>query len=176
MSTDTLALLELNSVATGLKCIDVMVKQAPIEILEANLVEPGHFLILYSGPLAAVEESHKSALEFIEAPLDDVLLPMAHASLLKGIKGDTLKLSADEYDCLGIVEPKTIAGAMLSCDRVLKDAYVELCGIRIQGGLGGRSYYVVHGAQHDVEEALQVAEKQLGTQVLTYLNSCEHRY
>ena len=62
MSTDTLALLEIDSVATGLRCIDIMVKQAPIEILEANLVEPGHFLILYSGPLAAVEESHRAAI------------------------------------------------------------------------------------------------------------------
>ena len=170
MSTDTLALLELCSVATGLRCIDVMVKKAPIAVLEANLVEPGHFLILYSGPLAAVEESHQAALSFVKEasrakkPLDDVLLPMAHSELLKGIKGETHKKSADDYDCLGVIETKTIASALLSCDRVLKDSYVSLCGIRLQGGLGGRSYYIVHGAQHDVDEAIEIAQKHIGAQ------------
>ena len=55
MSGEPLALIELDSIAAGYRCIDLMVKKAPITIIEANLIEPGHFLILFSGDLACVE-------------------------------------------------------------------------------------------------------------------------
>ena len=53
---DALAHLELDGVATGLRALDTLVKRAPVDVLEANLVEPGKYLILLAGGVAEVEE------------------------------------------------------------------------------------------------------------------------
>jgi len=58
MSSDAIALLELQGVAAGYASLDIMVKHSPIQIIEANLIEPGKFLILYTGGVAEVEEAH----------------------------------------------------------------------------------------------------------------------
>ena len=60
---DALALLELDSVASGLAAVDTLVKRAPVEVLEANLVEPGRFLVLLAGGVAEVEESVSAVVE-----------------------------------------------------------------------------------------------------------------
>ena len=57
-----IALVELNSIARGYRVLDALVKKSPVEILEANLVEPGIFLILFTGGVAEVEEAHTEAL------------------------------------------------------------------------------------------------------------------
>jgi microcompartment protein CcmL/EutN len=160
MSGDPLALIELDSIASGLRCIDVMVKKAPISIIEANLIEPGHFLILFSGALACVEESFQEALSYYPHPRGSVLIPTVHEQLFSGLQHNINKRSADEYDSLGVVETSTISDALLCCDRALKEAYVDLVGIRINGGLGGKGYFVICGAQHDVEEALLQSNTQ----------------
>ena len=160
MSGEPLALFELDSVASGLRCIDVMVKKAPIIILEANLIEPGNFLILYTGSLACVEESSQEALYHYPHAKGHILLATVHDQLLSGLRGTLKKQTAEEYDSLGIVESHSISDSLLCCDRVLKESYVDLVGIRISGGLGGKGYFVVCGAQHDVEEALSEANKQ----------------
>ena len=156
-----LAMIELDSVASGLQTLDRMVKKAPIDILEANLIEPGHFLILWSGALACVEEALQEActeLERCSRPwISKVLIPTAHDQLMAGLRGRT---QAQIKDALGVIETSHVCDALLCCDRVLKESYVELIGIRIQGGLGGKGYFVVSGLQHDVEVALEVAQAQ----------------
>lgn len=149
---DALALLAYDSVAAGLSAIDVMVKEAPVTVLEANLVEPGRFLILFSGGVAEVEASHRVAVErFSDALLADILLPMVHPALIAGLGG---KEDRSPPDTLGVVEGKTVAHTLVAADRSLKDAQVRLAGIRVAVGLGGRAFYVVHGEQHDVEASV----------------------
>jgi microcompartment protein CcmL/EutN len=153
---DALALIELDSIASGLWVLDRMIKRAPIEVCEANLVEPGKFLILYSGGVAEVEEAQEAALSAAEGScIQSMLLPFAHPSLLAGLRGAEVKKSADGYDCLGVIETVKVSGTLVACDRSLKDAAVDLVLIRVQGGLAGRAYFVFHGKQHDVEAAIQ---------------------
>ena len=126
-----------------------------------NLVEPGHYLVLFGGGVAEVEEAMLAGLEVaIGCVLASLQLPMVHEQVLSGLQG-TVGLDA-EPDTLGIVEAKTVSGGLQACDRALKDAYVSLAGLRIAPGLGGRSYFVVQGAQHDVEAALESARVVLG--------------
>ncbi len=153
--SEALALLELDSVASGLRAVDTLVKRAPVEVLEANLVEPGKFLVLLAGGVAEVEESVASVQEVHEAALlSQMMLPRVHAALLDGLRG---KEDRTEPDALGVVEGCDVAGTLVACDRALKDADVSLSGLRLAVALGGRAYFVVAGFQHDVEAALQVA-------------------
>ncbi len=157
---EALALIELDSVARGLRCVDDLVKRAPVTVHEANLVEPGKFIILFSGYVGEVTEAYSAACERGEERIvERMLLPMVHAGLVAGLKG---KVEVKEPDTVGVVEGRHLAGVIEACDRSLKEADVALCGLRLHGGLGGRAYYVVHGRQHDVEAALEAGEEVLG--------------
>jgi len=155
---DALALLEFESVAGGLRALDALVKRAPVSVLEANLVEPGRFLVMFCGGVAEVDESFTAARDIGgDQVTDQMFLPYAHPILLAGLRGQDDLRTADELDTLGVVEGGRVACTLQACDRALKDAGVALTGIRVAGGLGGRAYFLVHGAQHDVEAALEVA-------------------
>ena len=54
MALQALSLIEFASLARGLRALDALVKKAPVEILEANLVEPGKFLVLFAWGVAEV--------------------------------------------------------------------------------------------------------------------------
>ena len=156
MSSDAVALLELQGVAAGYACLDIMLKHSPVQILEANLIEPGKFLILYAGGVAEVEEAHQRVLEERgEQVCSELLLPFAHESILSGLRAATQVPKTQDYDCIAVVETKTIAGALLSVDRACKDAIVSLVGLRVSGALGGKGFFVLEGAQHDIESAME---------------------
>ena len=152
LMNDALALFELDSVASGLRALDVLVKEAPVEVLEANLVEPGKFLILFSGGVAEVDASHKVVeTDYASAVVSSLKLPLVHSDIIDGLRGVE---NRNEIDTLGVVEGTDVATTLEACDRSLKDAQVTLCGIRVAIGLGGRAYYVVSGTQSDVDASV----------------------
>ena len=54
---------------------------------------------------------------------------------------------------------------VLSADAAVKAAEVQLCALRVTPALGGRAYYVLTGAQSDVEAAVEAGLERLGAQV-----------
>jgi microcompartment protein CcmL/EutN len=158
-SHDALGLVELNSIARGYKVLDAMVKKSPVVILEANLVEPGHYLILFAGQVAEVEEAYSEAVAVAgDACLDRLILPLVHSDVLSGLSG---RVQAGHPDTVGVVEGRSVSATLLACDRALKNSDVELAGLRITPGLGGKAFFVLHGAQHDVQVGLETAEDVL---------------
>jgi microcompartment protein CcmL/EutN len=156
---DALALVELDSVASGLRALDVLVKEAPVEVLEANLVEPGKFLILFAGGVAEVDASHKIVVtEYSSAVLSSLKLPLVHGAIIDGLRGVE---NRESIDTLGVVEGANVAATLEACDRSLKDADVTLCGVRVAIGLGGRAYYVVSGTQSDVDASVDAGRTVL---------------
>ena len=153
MTAESLALVELDSVALGFAALDALVKRAEVLVLEANLVEPGRFLLLFAGGVAEVQESYAACTERAgDGVVDRLLLPMVHPALLAGLRG--IEDRDGELDAIGVIEGRTVAGTLHAADRSLKDADVTLAGIRVAVGLGGRAFFVVHGPQHDVEAAI----------------------
>ena len=152
---DALALLEMDSVAGGLSALDTLVKRASVNVLEANLVEPGKFLILFDGGVAEVGECHAVVAERYGGQLlSDMVLPMVHSLLVAGLRGEE---SLKSPDTIGVVEGTDVATTLRAADRALKDADIGLCGIRVANGLAGRAYFVVSGIQHDVEAGVAAA-------------------
>ncbi|MCB9764120.1 MAG: BMC domain-containing protein [Alphaproteobacteria bacterium] len=155
MALDALAMVELDSIARGYRVVDAMVKRAPITLLEANLVEPGRYLVLFAGGVAEVEESMDAAVELAEDHLlDRLLLPLVHPDIVPALRGHTV---VRDPDTIGVIETRTVSSALGACDRALKDADVGLCGLRVATGLGGKAFFVVHGLQHDVEASIEAA-------------------
>lgn len=158
---DAVALLEIRSIATGLATVDALSKRAAPELWAVGVVEPGRYIILFTGELAEVEEAWEAARQRAgSAWFDGVLLAYAHRDLAPALRGE-LRLPSDP-PCVGVVEGSSLAGLLEAADRCLKDAQVGLAALRLQPGLGGKAYAVVVGAQHDVEAALEVARARLG--------------
>ena len=156
---DALALLEIRSVARGYRVLDALVKESPVRVLEANLIEPGRFLILTGGGVAEVEAAHRVGCEVAaDEALDALFLPYAHRSLWTGLGGSQ---HVTDLDAIGVIEGASIAGVLDACDQALKHADVALCGLRIATALGGKGYFVVHGAQDAVEAAIAIGAEAL---------------
>jgi microcompartment protein CcmL/EutN len=157
---DALALLELGSVARGYRVLDWMVKHAPVTIVEANVVEPGKYLILFGGGVAEVQASFNEGVELAgEVLLDKLLLPFAHPRVWACLAGSE---SLGNADCVGIIEGTAVASVIEAADHTAKEAEVHLAGLRLTPGLGGRAYYVITGAQHAVEAGVAAGRDLLG--------------
>lgn len=155
MEHDALALLEVASIAVGMRTLDALIKEAPVHIVESNIVEPGKFLILFGGGVAEVESSF--AIGRAQAAgdlLDSVMIPFVDPRVWRGIRGET---TVGKPDTLGVVEGAALASVIEACDACLKMADVRLCGLRLSKALGGKGFFVVEGLQHDVDAALDTA-------------------
>lgn len=93
-----------------------------------------------------------------DALVDSLHLPLVEPRTWGGLQG---AVPAGGIDTLGIVESRTVASTLAACDASLKMAAVELVGLRVAIGLGGRGYYAVGGLQHDVESAVATGEAVL---------------
>ncbi len=152
---DALALLELSSVARGYRTLDALLKESPVTIVEANLIEPGRFLILYGGGVAEVDAAQRVGREVAgDSLVDEILLPGADPRLWPAIAG---VFDTGEFDTIGVVEGSSVAAVLEACDRAIKNASVALTGLRIERALGGKAFFVVDGEQFDVEAAVEVA-------------------
>jgi microcompartment protein CcmL/EutN len=152
-----LGLVELSSVARGLVVADAMVKKAPVELVFARAVSSGKFVVLVSGEVADVEEAMAAAVGVAEATLvDRLMLPQAAERLLAALRRHVVSPRTDE--AVGVFETFSVASTVHAADAACKAAEVEVPELRLADGLGGKAYFVISGAQADVEAALFAAE------------------
>lgn len=159
-----LALLELDSIARGYVVADALVKRAQVTIALAEAVTPGKYLLLFSGPVAEVEESFQAGVEAAgRTLLDKLLLPMAADGLVAALMG---RFPGRYGESVGIVETHTVAAALLSADVALKRAEVHLERLQLARGIGGKGVFVVAGELHMVEAALEGAAAAVESHLL----------
>ena len=163
MDYPALALLEFNSVATGIEAGDAMVKRALVATIQAGTVQPGHYLVMVTGDVASVEEAVASGKEVGQPALRDALfLPNVHPDVVSALSG---KRSNGTADALGVIETHTVASAILAADAGVKGAEVTLLQLRLADGLGGKGILFFNGLVADVETAVSIAahiaQKQL---------------
>ena len=160
-----LGVVELSSVARGVVVADAMVKKAPVELVFARAVSSGKFVILVSGAVADVDEAMRCAIETAQAALvDRLLLPQAADGLLAALRRDGAAIGA--VDAVGIFETFSVASTIIAADAATKAAHAEIAELRLADGLGGKAYFVVAGAQADVEAAMFAAEHVTATGML----------
>jgi microcompartment protein CcmL/EutN len=152
-----LGVVELSSVARGVVVADAMVKKAPVELVFARAVSSGKFVVLVSGAVADVDEALACAIETAQATLvDRLMLAQAADGVLAALRRAAPSVGA--ADAVGIFETFSVASSLLAADAAAKAAEVEVVELRLADGLGGKAYFVVAGAQADVEAAMFAAE------------------
>lgn len=148
-----IALLELNAVPVGTEVADAMVKRAPIELLRIGTVQPGKYLILVGGSVAAVEESYVEGQRIAaDALTDHIILPDIHEQVYHSVNGER---RANEGDALGVIETSSIPANVLAADKAVKAANVLIVEIRLGDGLGGKGMTHLTGKLEAVQAAVQ---------------------
>jgi microcompartment protein CcmL/EutN len=153
---ESLALIEVASIARGHRVADAMVKRAPVALLRCEPVSPGKLLVLVEGDVAAVDEAFRAGLDVAaEATLDKLFLPQAHAQLPGALRGEAR--AGEGVDALGVVETVTVAATILAADAACKAAAVRLVEMQLARGIGGKAYFIVTGPLSEVEAAVEAA-------------------
>ena len=149
---EALALIEVSSIARGIRVLDALHKRAMVRVLRSEAVTPGKFLILFVGWPGDVEEAFGAALKTADVLLVDSLhLPDAHPELLPLIEGKESQLEPDEALC--IQEYASVSTGLFALDKALKAANVQARKLRLAKGIGGKAYFVLGGTLADVTAA-----------------------
>jgi microcompartment protein CcmL/EutN len=157
------ALFELESIARGMLVADALLKRAAVHICRAEAVTPGKYLVLFSGPVAEVQESLHAGVEAAGSLLlDQLFLAYASPKLVWALEGKLEPASGS----IAIVETHTVAAALQSADRALKRADVCMNQLHLAKGIGGKGFYVLAGALDAVEAAVEAAVESIGTSLL----------
>jgi microcompartment protein CcmL/EutN len=150
-------MLQIADVPRGLRTLDALVKEAPVEVLAAGTVQPGHYLIVFGGQVEAVVLSFERASSTAgDLVLDSVLLADAEPRLVPAFRDGVVRPTW-QGDTLGVVQSSSCPVLLAAVDAALKGAQVDLVELRVADGLGGRSLATVWGAVHDVEAAIELA-------------------
>jgi len=154
-----IGLLELCSVARGVETADSVLWRAQVEMLFASPVQPGKYLMLFTGTVQDVSSALMRGAEVAASDLvDELLIQQVHEQV-----GDALRRRGGHLDghldAIGVVETSTVASAIVAADVALKTATVDLFDLRIANGLDGKSFLSVIGPVSDVRSAVTAAAK-----------------
>jgi microcompartment protein CcmL/EutN len=161
-----IALLEFESVATGILASDLMVKRSPIALLRCGSIHPGRFLILVGGSVASTEEAYSAGLSVGKAygALSGcIFLGDVHPYLHDAVIGIRKNLSGD---ALAVVETRSSPVLLAAVDAAVKSTPVMLAEIRLGDDLGGHALALMCGNLHDAETALDICADRAGDQLL----------
>lgn len=155
-----LAMAEYMTVSVGMQAADIMVKTAEVNIIEAQTVCPGKYIVLVEGELSAVRASLDAVrARFPEKLIDSFVLGNPHDSIFPAIYG-----SAEITDkrALGVLETYSAASIILAADIAAKTSLVNLLELRIARGMCGKSYMLMTGEVAAVEAAIEKVKSEIG--------------
>jgi microcompartment protein CcmL/EutN len=153
MELKAIGMVELNSIAKGVEAGDEMLKSADVDLIMAQPICAGKYMVLVSGDVDSVERAtdvgKETAGEFL---VDDFVIPNVHTSLFPALTATTL---IREIDSLGVIETFSVASAITAADAAVKAADVDIIEIRCATGLGGKSFLYLTGDVSSMNSAVQ---------------------
>lgn len=161
MSDPAIAIVEFDSIASGIFTGDAMVKSSPVGSIYAGTVHPGRYIVLVSGDTASVEVALETGREAgAGSVIDSIFLPSVHPDVVTAIVS-LLEVADFDGDAAGIVETNTVASVVEAADAGVKAAAVSLPAVRLADGLGGKGYAVFTGPVAEVEAAITAAVERI---------------
>jgi microcompartment protein CcmL/EutN len=156
---ESLAALECETIHRGLETVDAMAKVARVEILAADPIPPGRFLIVIAGAVAEVDSSYRRGIETAGPLHDRLFLPEVAPGVLNALHPGARE---GEVDSLGLFESSSVSACLDGADRGLKGADVRLLQLHLARGIAGKAFGIFEGRQDMVEAALQLADERGG--------------
>ncbi|MTV47982.1 BMC domain-containing protein [Heliobacillus mobilis] len=148
-----IGLLEIENVTKGILAADTMLKSGNVELVVAQPMCPGKYIVLVSGDVGAVQSAVRSGQAVAkESVVNDFVLPNVHPSIFPALNGCS---EVKQIRALGVIETYSVASAVVAADTAVKAAGVELIEIRLARGLGGKSIISLTGDVGAVSAAIQ---------------------
>lgn len=149
-----IGLLELCSVARGVEVADAILWESDIELLFATPVQPGKYVMLFTGSVQDLSSAIRLGVELAGGDLvDQLLIPQVHTQVEMALRRRDGQVQGT-IDAIGVIETRTVASTILSADVALKRATVDLIELRIANGLGGKSFVTMTGEVSDVRSSI----------------------
>jgi microcompartment protein CcmL/EutN len=153
MELKAIGMIELNSIAKGVEAGDEMLKTADVDLIMAQPICAGKYMVLVSGDVDSVERSAEVGKEIAgEFLVDDFVIPNVHSSVFPALTATTL---IGTIDSLGVIETFSVASAIQAADAAVKAADVDIIEIRCATGLGGKSFLYLTGDVASMNSAVQ---------------------
>lgn len=152
-----IGMVEYKTVSKGLLVADIMLKTAHVEIIEAQTVCPGKYILILKGELSAINACIEVArTSYSEHLIDSFILGNPHESIFPAIYGTT---NIEKVNALGILETFSVPSIIVAADEAAKTAQVNLIEIRIARGMCGKSYLLLTGDVASVTAAIDKAKE-----------------
>jgi microcompartment protein CcmL/EutN len=170
-----IGIVEVNSIALGIKAADAMLKMASVELLDAYATSPGKYLVVVGGDVASVAASVEAgAIEAADHLLGKLLIAHLHPQVMPAVKGIP---GTEVIRAIGVVETTTVAAIIRAADAAVKTAMVDLLELRMAKGIGGKGYVTFTGdvgsVHAGVEAAAETAARE-GALVATAIIAAPH--
>jgi len=150
-------MIEYSTVSAGITALDIVTKTAEVEILAAQTICPGKFMILFCGSLSSVNASLQAAQKSgLPNEVDSFVLGNPHSDVFAALSGTT---TLPEKGALGLVETYSGAAAIVAADTAAKTAIVSLAEVRLSRGMCGKSTVLFTGEVAVVEAAIAAVKK-----------------
>lgn len=163
-----IGMVEYQTVSAGIFAADLMIKTAEVEVLQAQTVCPGKYIVLISGELSAVNASvEASRVQCGSKLVDSFILGNPHESIFPAIYGAT---TVEDPKALGILETFSAASIIVAADVAAKTSQVQLIELRIARGMSGKSFMLLTGDVAAVTAAIEKAKAAVG-EAGTFLDS-----
>lgn len=157
MEKNSIGLIELTSIASGMLAADIMLKTSAVELILSRTICSGKYMVLIGGDVAAVQAAVDSAVHTIDtAVIDHFVIPNVHPSLFPALSGHT---RIDALEALGILEAFSVASLIEGADAAVKAANVELIEVRLAMALGGKAFCTLTGEVAAVTSAVEAGAR-----------------
>lgn len=164
MNKNSIGLIELGSIASGMQSADIMLKTSDVELILSRTICSGKYMTLIGGDVAAVNSAVLTAVDTIGfGVIDYFIIPNVHPSIFPAISGHN---NVQMLESLGIVESYSVASLIEAADAAVKSANVTLIEVRLAMALGGKAFFTITGEVAAVTNAVEagaaiVSEKGL---------------
>ena len=146
-----IGLVELKSTPIGIQTADEMVKAANVELVLANPVCPGKYMIVVSGDVGAVKNSVERGKSIADVFLvESHIINNVSPQVLVAIAGAT---DIKDLKSIGAIETISALTIIKAADIAVKASNVQLIEVRIAKGLGGKGFLIMTGEISSVKSA-----------------------
>ncbi len=152
MKMNSLGLVELSSVASGMQAADIMLKTSEVELVLSRTICSGKYMVMVGGDVAEVQSAVDAAETQLDySIIDTFVIPNVHPDIFPALSGHS---EHGELEALGILESFSVASLIEGADAAVKAANVRLIEIRLAMALGGKAFCTITGEVAAVTSAV----------------------
>ncbi len=153
---NSLGMVEIVSIPAGIEAADTMLKAAAVELVTAQPVCAGKYIVIVTGDVAAINASVKAGKESAGAMLiDSVVISGIHEQVPRAVNACS---EIGRVNAVGVMETFSLCAAVITADAAVKAADINLIEIRLGRGLGGKSFITMTGDVAAVKAAVDAAK------------------